>query len=172
VTAAPISLRSELRPGDIGHVVRRHGEIYAREYGWSPEFEAYVARTLGAFGERHDAERERLWLAEVDGRIAGSVGIVSGEADAAQLRWFLVEPESRGLGIGRRLLETALDFCRSTGRQRVYLWTVAGLDAAVRLYRATGFRLAETVPGHRFGTPLVEERYDLELQHGTDRARP
>jgi GNAT superfamily N-acetyltransferase len=162
--SAPFTLRSELRPGDIGHVVQRHGLIYALEYGWDYTFEAYVADTLSEFALRHDPARERLWLAESDGHIVGSIGIVSGEADAAQLRWFLVEPASRGMGVGHRLIEEALAFCRATGRRHVYLWTVAGLDAAVRLYRQAGFTLTRSVPGDRFGTSLVEERYDLQLE--------
>ncbi len=158
-----VTLRHELRPGDIGHVVQRHGLIYARECGWDHTFEAYVARPIAEFALRNDAERERMWLAEIAGRTVGSIGIVSGEADAAQLRWFLVEPDARGLGVGRRLVDEALGFCRATGRSHVYLWTVAGLDAAAHLYTRTGFRLTESVPGHRFGADLVEQRYDLEL---------
>lgn len=158
-----VRLRHRLRPGDIGHVVHRHGVLYALERGWDHRFEAYVAGPLAEFALRHDAERERMWLAELDERIVGSIAIVSGEADAAQLRWYLVEPDCRGMGVGRRLLDEALAFCRATGRTRVYLWTVAGLDAAAHLYRHAGFALTESVRGDRWAAGVVEERYDLEL---------
>ena len=158
-----LSLRSELRPGDIGHVVQRHGLIYAAEHGWDHTFEAYVAGPLAEFALRHDPLRERMWLAQLGERIVGSIAIVSGEADAAQLRWFLVEPDCRGMGVGRRLMDEALAFCRATGRRSVYLLTVAGLDAAAALYRRAGFRLTRAVPVHRWGADVVEERHDLEL---------
>ena len=160
---APFTLRSELRAGDIGHVVQRHGLIYARERGWDHRFEAYVAGPLSEFAIRNESEHERMWLAEIGERIVGSIAIVSGGADTAQLRWFLVEPDCRGLGIGSRLLDEALAFCRATGRRRVYLWTVSGLDASAHLYRRAGFTLTEQTPGERWGLPVVEERYDLEL---------
>lgn len=169
-----ITLRHELRPGDVGWVVHRHGVLYAREYGWDARFEAYVAEALAAFALDHDPHRERLWLAETDGRIVGSIGIVDSKEDigsphraeppaTAQLRWFLVEPDRRGLGIGHRLVDEALAFCRATGRRRVVLWTVAGLDAAAHLYRRAGFSVAEQAPGRRWGSGIVEERYELLL---------
>jgi GNAT superfamily N-acetyltransferase len=158
-----VHLRHELRAGDIGYVVQRHGVLYARERGWDHRFEAYVAGPLAEFAVNHDAQRERMWLAEIGERTVGSIAIVSGGADAAQLRWYLVEPDCRGLGVGRLLLDEALAFCRATDRRRVYLWTVAGLDAAARLYGRAGFRLVESIATERWGAPVVEERHELEL---------
>jgi GNAT superfamily N-acetyltransferase len=161
--STPVTLRGTLRAGDIGHVVQRHGLIYAREHGWDHTFEAYVAGPLAEFALRADAERERLWLAEIGERIVGSIAIVAAGADVAQLRWFLVEPDCRGMGVGRRLIDEALAFCRATGRRRVFLLTVAGLDAAAHLYRGAGFVLTASEPGPGWGRPVVEERYELEL---------
>jgi GNAT superfamily N-acetyltransferase len=158
-----VALRHEVRPGDIGWVIHRHGVVYARERGWDATFEAYVAETMAPFALGHDATRERLWLAEIDGRTVGSIAIVSAEKDDAQLRWFLVEPECRGLGIGRRLIDEALAFCRATGRRRVFLLTVEGLSVAARLYERAGFALVESVPARQWGADVIVERYELEL---------
>ncbi|MEJ2870855.1 GNAT family N-acetyltransferase [Actinomycetospora sp. OC33-EN08] len=40
-----VALRAADRPGDLGRVVMAHGELYAREYGWSVE--GVTARGLG-----------------------------------------------------------------------------------------------------------------------------
>jgi ribosomal protein S18 acetylase RimI-like enzyme len=151
-----------MRPGDLGAVVALHGTVYAREYGFDPTFEAYVAGPLAEFVLSR-TDRDRLWVAERAGRLAGCVAIVGAPGGEAQLRWFLVEPASRGLGLGRRLLDEAVAFCRACGYPSVFLWTVRALTAAARLYRAAGFSRVEERPGRRWGVDVVEEKYVLPL---------
>ena len=157
------TLRHDLRPGDLGTVLRMHGVLYAAEYGFNHIFESYVAETLAGLGRTYRPDRDRLWLAERDGQVVGTVAIVGREAGAAQLRWLLVRPEARGLGLGRRLVAEALDFCRAGGYASVFLWTVSALDEAARLYVSCGFRKTETLPPTRWGVEVIEERYDLAL---------
>src|SRR5690349_14047812 len=114
-------VRNYLKPGDIGYLIYLHGVLYAQEYGWDHTFEAYVAGPLAEFAKSHN-ERERIWIVEKDGKVAGSIGIVEAAAGEAQLRWFLLHPDLRGRGLGRRLIEQALDFCRARGYALVYLW--------------------------------------------------
>jgi GNAT superfamily N-acetyltransferase len=161
-----VTLRTRLRAGDVGSVVRMHGVVYAREHGFDPSFEAYVAGPLAAFALRRSA-RERLWIAERGGRLVGCIAIVAGTSKVAQLRWFLVDPSARGEGLGKRLLRAALAFCRRRGYSSVILWTVRGLVAAAHLYQAAGFRLVSAKRGRRWGVQVVEEKYALGL-----RARP
>ncbi len=156
------TIRHELRPGDLGRVVEEHGVLYTAEYGFDQTFEAYVAESLAELGKTPSAG-SRLWLAEIDGRLAGSIGIVERENGAAQLRWFLVAPAARGQGLGQRLLDEALAFCRGRGYAHVYLWTVSLLTAAARRYRAAGFSKTEEQTHPLWGLMLTEERYGLDL---------
>jgi len=157
-----VTVRSELKPGDVDSIVRFHGIIYAREYGFDHSFETYVAGPLAEFA-RSGSPRERIWIAEQGERLVGCVAIVAHSQRVAQLRWFLVDPSARGAGLGKRLLHEAVAFCRSTGYESVILWTVDVLTAATHLYRSVGFRKVEEKPGRQWGIDLVEERYEMEL---------
>lgn len=159
-----MTVRHDLRPGDLGRMVELHGVVYAAEFGFDHTFEAYAAETVADVGRRW-LERDRLWLAEVDGRLVGCVGILGRDDDAAQLRWFLVDPSLRGRGLGRRLLDDAIAFCRAAAYKSIFLWTADVCVDAARLYLAAGFRRTEVRPPGTMGNkPVVEERYDLALQ--------
>lgn len=163
--ASGTTLRTGLRPGDIGEIVRLHGVVYAREHGFDSTFEAYVAGPLARFAIVASS-RERLWIAERGGAIVGSVAIVAASPEVAQLRWFLVDPAVRGKGLGTRLLGEAISFSKSCGYRSIFLWTVSALGAAARLYRASGFVRTEERPGRLWGVDVVEEKYEIALPPG------
>jgi amino-acid N-acetyltransferase len=77
---------------------------------------------------------DRFWVAEQDGRIAGVAGIEL-YADGCLLRSVAVRPELRGTGLGRRLVERALEAARESGARRAYLLTLT----AERWFPRLGF---------------------------------
>src|SRR4051794_982242 len=103
-------LRPLGQPGDLGWVVMRHGEIYAREFGWDTSFEALVARIAADYAEAHDPAREAAWIAEIDGERAGCVFCVAGDQRVAKLRILLVDPAFRGRGLGAALVGACVGF--------------------------------------------------------------
>ena len=159
---APYLLRHH-QPGDMGAVIRLHGEVYAREFGWDATFEALVARIAARFLERYDATRERCWIAEVNGEVAGSVFLVKHSATVGQLRLMIVDPKARGLGIGERLVSECVRFARQAGYRKVRLWTNSVLLAARHLYAKAGFRLVHKERHRSFGQNLVGETWELSL---------
>jgi GNAT superfamily N-acetyltransferase len=160
-----VTIRTNLKPGDIGSIVYLHGILYARENGFDSTFEAYVAGPLSEF-VRSAAARERLWIAERAGHIIGCIAIVAAAPQTAQLRWFLVVPSARGTGLGKWLLTEAITFCTDCGYSNIILWTVSALTAAGHLYRSAGFCKVEEKPGKMWGVEVVEEKYELVLRRG------
>lgn len=157
------SLRQH-RPGDMGWVVQRHGELYWREYRYDVRFEALVAEIVAEFIQNLDPARERCWIAEKDGERVGSVFLVNKSASVAKLRLLLVEPSARGLGIGKRLVEECVRFARDAGYRKVILWTQSELTAARKIYQDTGFhRVAEEKHNSWSRKNLVAETWEVKL---------
>ncbi|MGE5258707.1 MAG: GNAT family N-acetyltransferase [Hyphomicrobiales bacterium] len=159
---APYILRLH-RPGDMGWVVQCHGALYAEEYGWDVQFEAFVAEIVSRFIRNFDPEKERCWIAEKDGENVGSVFLVRKSTSVAKLRLLIVEPEARGLGIGARLVDECITFARQAGYRTITLWTNSILSAARHIYKKAGFRRIMKERHKSFGHDLVAETWELNL---------
>ena len=156
-------IRTEMKPGDLGEIVRLHGVLYSEEYGLDNTFEAYVAGPLSEFVLFGDIKGQRIWVVESDGKVVGCIAIVRSEETVAQLRWFLLTPETRGKGLGKHLMGEAVDFSRKAGYKQIVLWTFSELETAIAIYRRWGFEKTNEKAHHIWGRDLIEEKYELSL---------
>jgi molybdopterin-guanine dinucleotide biosynthesis protein A/predicted GNAT family N-acyltransferase len=135
-------------------------------------FRSLVAVTLREFGFQPDpsldpdlddpaAEYSALWVAVMDGDVVGSVALRELEPGRLQLKRMYLQRDQRGRGLGKRLLETALDEARSSGARVVTLDTTERMETARSLYERYGFK--EVPAGY---TPRQGQQrllYELEL---------
>ncbi len=155
-----------LRPGDMGHVVSRHGALYFEEYGFDITFEALVARIAADFIEQFEGMRYHAAIAELDGAVVGSAFVVPAGADrpeVAKLRLVYLEPHLRRSGLARRLVDDCLAFARGAGYRRMTLWTQDILVPARRLYARLGFTCVATNPFTGFGQTMQNEVWERDL---------
>ena len=163
---AQTAIRPLDAPGDLGWVIKTHGEVYAKEYGFDTSFEALVARIVADYAAGDGLAGWAAWIAECDGQRAGCIFCVpaDGDPDVAQLRLLLTLPSARGRGLGATLVRTCMDFARQAGYPRMRLWTQDVLAAARRIYLASGFTLIAEQPHRSFGADLIGQTYQAELQ--------
>jgi ribosomal protein S18 acetylase RimI-like enzyme len=129
-------------------------------------FQGFAAELRDLPGD-YAAPRGRLILARRDGEPVGCVGLRPIDASVAELKRLYVRPAARGLGLGKRLTELAIDAARAIGYHAVVLDTLATMTEAHRLYAALGFH--ETAP--YYVNPLPGVRYlRLALQAETVRS--
>lgn len=94
-------------------------------------------------------ENGNYWVAEKNGEVVGGIGIAPfhEHEKICELQKLYVSPNVRGIGIGQRLVETALQFAAEHYDQ-CYLETHHKLVAAAKLYEKVGFTLLEApLPG-------------------------
>ena len=150
-------------PGDFGWIVKRHAELYAREYKWMEPFEGVCAQIVADFVNKFDSKRERCWIAEMDGENVGCIFVAKDSDAVARIRLLLVDPKARGLGLGARLTDEAVRFARQAGYKKMTLWTHSILKAARHIYQKAGFKLTGSEKHESWGQPVVSEYWDLEF---------
>lgn len=155
-------------PGVIGQIVQTHAVYYHENWGFDASFETQVAKELAEFIMEFRTGRDGLWSAFCESKFNGSIAIDGRktQSDGARLRWFIVELGNQGQGIGKALLNTAMNFCRQVGHEKVFLWTFEGLVCARHLYEEAGFRLTVEHRVNQWGSKLLEQRFDFEPNTG------
>ncbi len=143
-----------IRPGDeadieavlalVAKTIAFHEELDEARFGAVPN--AHV-RYAEWFRRLSDTGQGVFLVAEEDGRIGGfAFGAIQEEYKMYRLNRYgmlhdlWVEPQHRRQGMGRALVEAALDRFRQAGVPQVRLDSAAGNGAAQRLFASAGFR--------------------------------
>lgn len=157
----PVRIESGYRPGVIGRVAEMHAAFYSRHAAFGQFFESKVASGMAEFTGRLEQPCNGLWVAMQGSRIVGSIAIDGEdlEDNVAHLRWFILDDGVRRAGMGRRLLDHAMNFCDQYRFAATQLWTFRGLEAARHLYESSGFELVEEYHGKQWGEEVVEQRF-------------
>lgn len=137
--AVEISTIQSIDDAAIARIIREVGaEFGAVGPGFGPGDDEVAAMSRHYFAE----DGACYLVARLNNRIVGGGGIAPFDkaAGVCELRKLFLLPESRGLGIGRRLLSQCLDFAVHAGYSHCYLDSLRSMDAAIKLYERFGFQ--------------------------------
>ena len=130
-------------------------EVWVGTYlrrGVNSFFGAFVLSefTQGKFEATIDAGHDLLVVSENQDGIDGFIRMADGR-DAPvdglsdlEIVTFYVQPSHHGNGIGSALLDVATDYCRSKGRNSIWLTTNSENKPAIDFYIAKGFQQVGT----------------------------
>ncbi len=108
----------------------------------------------------------RIFFARLGGKIVGTCALLARDADALELSKMAVTPACQGLGIGRQLVEAAIDCFHTLDRSGLYLETNSRLHPAIALYESVGFRRED-----RPGGPSPYARADVYMAYHRSASR-
>lgn len=118
---------------------------YAESLGFSICFQNFE-QELADIQIQYGAPNGCLLLVNDGELTVGCVGVRRWEGDIAELKRMYLRPSTRGQGMGRRLLDSALEHARQLGYRSIRLDTLPGMEAAIALYREAGFK---EIPAYR-----------------------
>ncbi|MHB8216409.1 MAG: GNAT family N-acetyltransferase [Candidatus Sulfotelmatobacter sp.] len=152
---AEIGIR-QFHPGDADAFRRLNEEWIRRFFRIEPKEESVLAdpqRTILDLGGR-------IFFATAGERCVGCCALICLGDKEFEVAKMAVEPSYQRAGIGRKLLQAAIEEGRNAGAHRLYLETNHVLTPAIRLYEALGFK---HIPENRV-VPSAYERADVYME--------
>ncbi|MEG1782804.1 MAG: GNAT family N-acetyltransferase [Oscillospiraceae bacterium] len=159
----PVTLTTDFTQADIEHSIKKHIEIFDKEYGFLQPFNDGVTQLIGDFGKTYNPQKDFMLISRVDGESAGTITAIGKENGRVQLRFFFVEPLARGLGIGKLLFTTAMEKSKEMGYTHAFFSTYNVLKVARTMYRQLGFVITETEPDEEVAPGVIEEIWEKDL---------
>lgn len=148
---------------DIGYIADLHSRIYQQEIPYNAIFHQYVFKALTEYVQ--NLTQGITWIAEVNGRQVGTISLIKAEKMQYQVRWFAVDSRYQGLGIGKKLVQSLMNYAQTKKIKEMYLWTVDELVAARHLYGQQGFELVESVKNNQWcDRDINEEKWTWQAK--------
>jgi len=134
---AELEVRAVTRD-DIEAVIRLVTEVL-HEFGLEFGKGAITDDELRELPESYTTRGGAFWVAALGDELFGTCGVFPVAPGTFELRKMYLHASSRGMGIGGRLLDEAIGWCRARGGTKLVLDTVEEMTRAIAFYEANGF---------------------------------
>lgn len=157
-----ITIRT-FKPGEPSLVCYFQYKLYEKQFHFNVMYEKEMLNGMSEI--YNDKDGNQMWVAEQNGQIVGDIAIVKRGEHEAQLRWFGVDLDLQGNGLGKRLVKTAMDFCREKGYTHIYLGTLNILEPARHIYGKYGFKMTGSEPFNEWADnwEMFHEMWECDL---------
>ncbi len=131
--------------------------VYSHLSGFpTPEEQPAYYQLLANVGSLKESGKAELLVASSDSNFIGgavvyfndmknygSGGTATQEVNAAGFRLLAVDPATRGLGLGKMLVNYCIEKARADGCQQMIIHTTQAMQPAWKMYEQMGFRRSE-----------------------------
>ncbi|RYC84323.1 hypothetical protein BFJ63_vAg12776 [Fusarium oxysporum f. sp. narcissi] len=168
-----VTIEPGYRPGLLARCLEMHIAYYHPYNSWGLAFETSLAKSWADLIQRLTNPRNQIFAAvqstpsdnsaDFTQKIVGTILIDAEhlqQPNTAQIRGFIVDERARGLGVGKRLMATAMDFIEQQKFDKVTLFTSNTQEASLYLYKKAGFVVVKDEQKILWDVPMNELQLD------------
>ena len=100
---------------------------------------------------------DSFWCLIAESQVIGTVALKKIDDSTVELKALYLSNDFRGIGLGRRLMETAISFAKEKGFERVVLDSMSKYKDALRLYVNFGFMETERYNDNQYADVFMEK---------------
>ncbi|MDQ3335432.1 MAG: GNAT family N-acetyltransferase [Myxococcota bacterium] len=125
--------------GDVPEVIQLVADTLA-EFGLEFGKGSQTDEELHQLPASYAARGGQFWIARAEsGELLGTAGMYPLSPTTFELRKMYLRPTSRGLGLGKQLLDTCAAWTQRRGGTHIVLDTMEKMQRAIAFYEAHGF---------------------------------
>lgn len=122
--------------------------LFTQDIEFEPD---YAKQKAGLEQIINNPEIGEILVMKTDGKVVGMVSLLYSISTAlggkvAILEDMVMSKDFRGKGLGKELLQEAIDFAQKHGCLRLTLLTDFDNETAIRFYQSAGFSLSKMIP--------------------------
>jgi GNAT superfamily N-acetyltransferase len=136
-TKMDIKIR-KFHQADKPQVIKLINSILKKEFSLSKE--TYSDFDINNIKDVYGGKRDLFLVATIGNSVIGTVAIKEDDKNCALLRRVFVSPEFRGIGLGKKLIVKAIEFCEKNNYGVINFCSTDKMKAANELCKKNGFK--------------------------------